>query len=732
VSSKRLELALDTLKPAQWDRFEKFASQFLVSEFPDLRTMAAPSGDGGRDSELFLPAGDTTHVLQYSITEDWRGKIRGTAKRVHETMPSAQLLTYVTNRPVGADADELKQQLRKEYQLHLDVRDRNYFLDRIFKDASTEAAAESLAKDIVDPYLSSKGVLAGRPAVLESDEARAAHVYLSLQLRDEAQEKGLTKLSFEALVRSVLIGTSSEKRMSRGDIRVRIRQLLPHDAAEQVEQLTDSALVRLTKQAIRHYVKEDEFCLSYEEGQRLAEYLATQELREVELRQEIEAIAGGVAPPSGSQAAADIPGVAVRVRRVLERCLFERAEAFASAVLADNASQFTTDHIQSVIVEDLKSVPPKKGDTEGNPKWLAAVVREMLATLREPIQQHLRDLADAYTLLEFLRQTPDVQGAARKIFSHGQIWLDTSIILPLLAEELLEEGKRRFQQMTRIASDAGIEFFITAGVVEEVDRHIDLSILCSRQLATWNGPLPFLLEAFLQTGRDLNEFENWTEAFKGRNRPLDDIFELLQDRFAIKRFDLDEEAQKAPQEFRQAVQESWYRIHSARRERSGKTVELIAVNRLSKHDSENYVGVTQRRSKETATALGYRAWWLTLDRQALSIPKLLKQDFDLDVPPAPVMSLDFLGQYLTFGPARSRVPKASARQLAVTLEPRLVSFLTRDLIKEASAIRVEMKDLPENVIRRRVRDRLDEARRKMGPMAMRGAAAVLVEISPAA
>jgi len=58
--------------------------------------------------------------------------------------------------------------------------------------------------------------------------------------------------------------------MSRSDIRTRIRQLLPHDVVEQVEQLTDSALVRLTKQAIRHYVKEDEFCLSYEESQRLA------------------------------------------------------------------------------------------------------------------------------------------------------------------------------------------------------------------------------------------------------------------------------------------------------------------------------------------------------------------------------------------------------------------------------------------------------------------------------
>jgi len=732
MGSKRLELALDTLNPAHWERFERFASQFLVSDLPDIRTVAAPSGDGGRDAELFSPASDPTHVLQYSIVEDWASKIRHTAKRISETIPAAQLLTYVTNRQIGADADELKRELRKEHRLHLDVRDRSYFLDRIFQDASTEAAAESLARDIVDPYLSTKGVLAGRPAVLESNEARAAHVYLSLQLRDEAQEKGLTKLSFEALIRSVLVGTGPEKRMSHKEIRSRVRQLLPHDAAEQVEQLTDSALTRLTKHAIRHYVKEDEFCLSYEESQRLAEYLATQELREAELRGEIEAVVGSVAAPPGSKPPANIPDVGKRVRRILERCLYERAEAFADAVLAEGTSRFATDHVQAVVLEDLKSHPAQKGDTEGNPQWLAAVVREMLATLREPIQQHLRDLADAYTLLVFLRQTPDVQGAVRKIFSYGQVWLDTTIILPLLAEELLEDGRGRFQQMIRIASDAGMEFSVTAGVVEEVDRHINLGLLCARQLATWNGPLPFLLEAFLQSGRGLGEFERWTETFRGGIRPLDDIFEWLQDRFGIRRFDLEEAAEKVPVEFRQAVQESWYKIHSERRERAGKSVDLIAVNRLSKHDTENYVGVVQKRSQETASALGYRAWWLTLDRRALSIPRMVKQDFGIDAPQAPVMSIDFLGQYLTLGPARSRVPKASVRQIGVTLEPRLVSFLTRGLVTEAAAIREEMKNLPENVIRRRVRDHLDEARRKMGPMAMRGAAAVLDEITPAA
>jgi hypothetical protein len=49
------KLALDRLKPSDWEDFERLASDFLAAEFTNLRTMAHPSGDGGRDSELFSP-----------------------------------------------------------------------------------------------------------------------------------------------------------------------------------------------------------------------------------------------------------------------------------------------------------------------------------------------------------------------------------------------------------------------------------------------------------------------------------------------------------------------------------------------------------------------------------------------------------------------------------------------------------------------------------------------------
>jgi hypothetical protein len=92
----RLKLALDHLEAEHWSRFEQFASEFLVTEYPNLRTVASTSGDRGRDAEFFSPDGLPSVVLQYSVAKDWKKKIRDTAERVSGALPEARVLIYVT------------------------------------------------------------------------------------------------------------------------------------------------------------------------------------------------------------------------------------------------------------------------------------------------------------------------------------------------------------------------------------------------------------------------------------------------------------------------------------------------------------------------------------------------------------------------------------------------------------------------------------------------------------
>ncbi|WP_414815513.1 hypothetical protein [Rhizobium sp. IY2] len=76
ISSSRFELALEQLKPSDWERFESLCSAFLSTEFSGLRTMASPGGDRGRDAELYNFSDEPNVLFQYSVTENWKPKIQ--------------------------------------------------------------------------------------------------------------------------------------------------------------------------------------------------------------------------------------------------------------------------------------------------------------------------------------------------------------------------------------------------------------------------------------------------------------------------------------------------------------------------------------------------------------------------------------------------------------------------------------------------------------------------------
>ncbi len=107
MPSDRLRIALRELPSSDWNYFERFTSEYLVVEFPNLRTMASQSGDKGRDAQLFEFEDVPKTVFQYSLSADWSTKIRSTKKRLMETLPHVTRVIYCTNRAIGPDADRL-------------------------------------------------------------------------------------------------------------------------------------------------------------------------------------------------------------------------------------------------------------------------------------------------------------------------------------------------------------------------------------------------------------------------------------------------------------------------------------------------------------------------------------------------------------------------------------------------------------------------------------------------
>ncbi len=275
--------------------------------------------------------------------------------------------------------------------------------------------------------------------------------------------------------------------------------------------------------------------------------------------------------------------------------------------------------------------------------------------------------------------------------------------------------------MLEAARDAGLELFVTPGAIEEIERHMNRALACVRMdHGRWLGSVPYLLERYVASGRSPASFANWLENFRGDVRAEQDIADYLNDQFGIGSRGLEQERDAAAPELRHALQALWYEVHRRRRERQGAPLDDMVITRLVEHDVECYCGVIQLRSRERASPFGYSAWWLTVDRRAFDLKPQLRDAMTAEPPDSPVLSADFMVNYLAFGPVRRNVGKAKEAHLPLMMELETARYLTPELLAEADTLREELKDLPGRVVRRRVRDHLDRARRRLGPIAKAG------------
>lgn len=725
MNSKRFDFALASLTGANWERFEKLASAYLAGEFDQLRTTANPEGDQGRDSTLFSPEGENTVMLQYSIATDWENKIRRTAARLHTTFPDAQILIYVTNQIIGAKADSLKASLRKKYRLSVDVRDRHWFLERLAYSTERQQIAEEFTVEIADPILSSKGLIKSKAPALTKFEAKAALLQLGLQWEDDSREKGLTKMAYEALVKSALRETSSEHRMSRAQICKQLCGLLPTHPAEQVESLVNSALERMSKKSVRYWKQQDEYCLSHDEVIRLRNYLAADATKEQALALEIFEACRVAGETLDAPAGSDFQGLIPRVRRIIDCFLLQEGELFASHATAGTVAQLGISNLATVVAEDFAKEPNTKdyGGIAADISRLAAV--SVITSVSATIRSYLRELSDAYTLFAFLKETPDVQQVISKMFADAEVWLDTTVILPAIAETLLAEGERPVTALLAAATTAGLDLKVTAGVVEEVERHMNRSLACSAQtsIGGWKGPLPFLFAIYVLSGKSQGSFHSWIEEFRGNERPREDVAEYLRTEFNITEDSLAEAAASAPQELRFIAERFWQEAQSQRRD-----ILTTSTDRLVAHDVENFVGVIAKRKRSNDSELGYRSWWLTFDKTARALAAALPAELGAEAPRSPVMSPDFLANYIALGPNRGRISKGVEKNLPVAVADLVAEFIPVDFLEVAERIRTESVGSSDRLVRRKLRDALDRARWRTGPVAQGGLGAIVTDL----
>lgn len=706
MNQSKFELALNQTKSSDWEAFEKLCSSFLANEHPSMRTMASPSGDGGRDSQLFNPDNINIICSQYSVSADWEAKIKKTLKRLKDGFPDVTVLIYMTNQEIGAKADDIRKECLQN-RIFLDVRDKNWFLDRWCQDDLKANAALEYFEKIGRRYLEDQNVVDKFVSPLSTDESKAALVYLGLQWEDSNTDKGLTKLSFEALLRVALRNSTSENRMTKQEIYEKIYSLLPSHDKSIISSYIDSAINRLGKTVIKHFDSDNTYHLSHEERTKLDEALSLNLNQKQIFDDKIKSVLVSIDDKLSDELIALFSDI---LKNIIYLSLIKSGENFASSVSNGIVKKLEKSQIDSIIYEEISKKSTLLKSYQGQPSEILNRAFELvLGSSDDCVRKHLKVLSDTYTLFSFLRETPDVQKLTKKIFSFGKIWLDTTLVLPILADDLIEDKSNIvFSSIIKNLTSSGVKLYISTGTVNEVLNHIKLCIKCSRSSTLWNGRVPFLFNKYMQSGRNRKDFEDWVKKFREFERPEEDIKEYLKLEHGIEYSDLEMDYNTASDKDKYNLEKLWREAHQQRRSNGLSLSESEAIEILIKNDVISYLGILQKRNKESNSELGYQNWWLTTDSTAWSISKTYKEKS------SPLMSLDFIVQNLSFGPMKNKINRSNETLLPVLLDMDIYQVVPVEIINLAERVREENSNEKEFIIRRRVRDACDKARRKIG------------------
>jgi hypothetical protein len=488
------------------------------------------------------------------------------------------------------------------------------------------------------------------------------------------------------------------------------------DVAESIDGYIDAALLRMERHYIRYHRKNDEFCLSYNERTRIASRLAEFESLDLELMRQIDEVVRSIASALSASLPTEIEDTILRVRRVLECILVERGEAFVNALQTGSLNLYSSDEIREAVTRDLAAHRDKMRLRENAVILFSHAVETILLSPSPGVLEYLNRLADAYTLFALVKATPNVQASILKLFSDGEIWLDTSVLIPLLSETLVDEPEQKFSMLLLAAQKAGVKFFINDGVLEELESHTYACLNYAAGKGNRTARPPGLYRQYLLLGGDPSIFVGWMETFRGRVHPKDDIAEFLNDDLGIAIGNLDADIARAPGDLRVAVFETWNEIQE-RRFADRPDSDPAHITRMAKHDAENFLGVVQRRGSSSSAPFGYRVWWLTLDNQAYTVPARIAQRLGGPTMMGPMLSPDFLRHYLAIGDVRHHLDKGTEHSLPLMVQVGSVDVVEQELLDVAIRVRSDSDGLPKRVIQRRIREAVELERLRLGAIA---------------
>ena len=625
--------------------FERFAQDLLCQIIGKEFTPLGGVHDGGRDGiEFCHREKGGKKVYQFSIEKDPDSKIRKTITALRKRTADFSKLYYITNQQVG-DQDAIEERIEDDLGVRVKIRDRSWLRGQI----SGSVGPQRTYLAFLQAHFHSFRAAGASGIVIDFETDPRLYVFLRQQFEVGQEDKRLDEALTDSLIIYALEGTDPDlkKFMKRDEVLARINAVTGF-APRTISDLLDRRLAQLTSKPrrVNFHPQEDAYCLPYETRIEIEEKnISDAALRTSFLTKALERLQKAL-KVQGLKVTAPDALLEKVINRIFKRQGLEFSQFLQKSENAD-AVEKSLDEVISEVVDESAVVAKNRSAAK---RALLAAVRDIIYKGSPEELEFLRRLASTYVLLFLLQCDPKLATFFSVMAGGLCVFVDNSILVPVLSEFPLEMRHRRHWNLLIGARKSGVRLLVERATLSELVSHV------RKVVSTWDNEYARVFEIYKEEGAVLYVKEilirsylysciqgkTWTfrqfiDSFVSPSgtRMEEELKVWLNTTFGIEVIDDDK-----------LVDPSDWRT----------LADKLGHTKDSMHQAENdarailaVYGLRKRNSESCDNGIfGFKTWWLSKDTLT---HRAVESCFGRKYQPSCYMRPDFLYNYITLAPS---------------------------------------------------------------------------------
>jgi len=664
--------------------FENFTLDFLSKILGYEFIPAGGIRDRGIDGfeHAFHKKGYERTIYQLSIQENYSGKIRDSLDKLRKNKVKFDHFIYVTNIPIKYQ-DMLVDKLVEDYHVAINIYDQKWFVLHINDSEGTIRSFQTF----IDSYLHDFNKPGHSYVVANLDKDPRLYVFLRQQLDERKGETRLDEVLVDTLILYALEDTNpdTDSFMTNEEIRGRLRDKVKFDPRV-LDQLIDKRLEILSSKPVRRihcHSKGKGYCLDYQERLAIKNRNLNDAAMYEQFKEDTRIIVGRLVPVELSSR---FDFVAL-VEQLLNWLFYKQGIEFADFVLhaaSREAFEKSLPDILSEVVDGNSLVLDNKEKTKSA---LLAVIRGIVYGGTRSQQEFLNRLSHTYVMILLLQCDPKICIYFNSMASKLRVYVCSSIIIPALSEQFLEERNRRYSNLLKSAGSVGVNLIINEAILTELAAHFrmirrifDQQYADNERIYVDDMAVMYVPEITIRAyfyARNRGQVKNFDEFLgtfisPGMTKVEDNVVEWLKAEFGIEfvsnaNLGIHLDANEIDKIAEQLAPQKRHASGAAYRAKIDAQV-MLTVHRLRDRDNES----------GDAGIFGYRTWWLTKD---VTTEKAATLAAGSKYATTCYMRPDFLYNYISLAPKTAAIEEAFRQMFPTLIGVDMSYYLPEEVVK---------------------------------------------------